>query len=135
MKFKKTSLFVTSALYAAGMANASATTQDTYTIKPIELSVEAVKARTQSVAAQDPSFMLEGNGLNVQMQPTKKFVREADVEGANQYIIRLKDAPAALYEGDAQGVGATKPLLPIKHLVRVKLTYVKTQLLLLTSVN
>lgn len=109
MNIKKSTLFVSAALYAASIANA-ATAEHTYTIKPIELGTETIKSRVQSVQATDHSSLLEGNGLNVHMQPSKKFIREEGIHGSNQYIIRLKDAPAALYEGDATGAGATKTL-------------------------
>jgi len=110
MKLRKSVLFVSAAIYAAGMANATAPHGKTYSVSKINLSSEAVKARTTQTLGQEDNSLLEGNGLNIKLSPQKKFVREADITGANTYIIRLKGAPAALYEGDAQGNGATKAL-------------------------
>jgi len=110
MKLRKAVLFVSAAIYAASAASATETKGKNYSLSKIELSNSAVQARMSHALEQDSSSLLEGNGLNVQLSPKRKFVREDDITGEHTYIIRFKDAPASLYEGDSQGNGATKAL-------------------------
>jgi len=110
MILRKSVLFVSAALYAAGMANATSSQGKTYSLQKINLSSIATQARMENSLEEKYSLLLEGNGLNVQLSSKRKFVREADITGAHTYIIRLKDSPAALYTGDSQGNGATSTL-------------------------
>lgn len=99
------------ALYSASIANAASTNHDAVTVKPLDLNTEAVIERSKRQDAQNQtSHLLNGFGQNVHLQPKTKFVPEDDLTGSHRYIIQFKDAPAALYEGDSSGSGATKHL-------------------------
>lgn len=112
MKILTIASVVATALYSAGIAaSVSGMGDNTYQIKPIKISPEAAKARVESSSQQmQPSHLLEGLGANIKLSPAVKFKPEDNISGRHNYIIQLKDAPAAMYTGDASGQGATKQL-------------------------
>ncbi|AOE50427.1 hypothetical protein KS2013_1718 [Kangiella sediminilitoris] len=119
MKIMTIASVVAAAVYSAGIAaTASAVgSSDTYQIKPINISPEAAKSRLESSAGQQPqSELLEGFGANLKLSPKVKFKPEEGISGVHNYIIQLKDAPAALYTGGTNGEGATKQLFSNKNL-------------------
>ncbi|WP_223668599.1 S8 family serine peptidase [Kangiella shandongensis] len=98
------------ALYSAGVANATAP-KDFVSIEPLDINSDLVIERSKRQANQNQtSHLLEGFGQNVHLQPKTKFIPEEGLTGSHRYIIQLKDAPAALYSGDASGQGGTKQL-------------------------
>ncbi len=112
MKIMTIASVVAAAVYSAGVAAAaSGVGGNTYQIKPINISPESAKARLETSENQaNPSHLLEGFGGNIKLTPKAKFNPEDNISGRHNYIIRLKDAPAALYTGGANGEGATKQL-------------------------
>ncbi|AKE52601.1 S8 family serine peptidase [Kangiella geojedonensis] len=111
MKILTIASVVATALYSAGIAATASGMGNTYQIKPINISPEAVKARVESSSQKaQPNHLLEGMGANIKLSPAVKFKPEDNISGRHNYIIQLKDAPAAMYTGDANGQGATKQL-------------------------
>lgn len=111
MKIMTIASVVAAAVYSAGVTAAvSGVGTNAYQIKPINISPEAAKARVESAQQTQSSPLLEGYGGNIKLSPKVKFKPEDSLSGRHNYIIQLKDAPAALYTGDANGQGATKQL-------------------------
>lgn len=99
------------ALYSAGIANAASTNSEVLTVKPLNINTEAVieRSKLQNTANQT-NHLLNGFGQNIHLQPKTKFIVEEGLTGSHRYIIQLKDAPAALYQGDSSGTGGTKEI-------------------------
>ncbi|WP_251357967.1 S8 family serine peptidase [Kangiella sp. TOML190] len=119
MKIKTIATVVAAAVYSAGMTAAAsdAIGKKDYQLEKIDISPLAVKARVEASKNQtqdSTDALLEGYGANVKLTPKRKFTAEKNLGGVHTYIIQLKDAPAALYTGDAKGQGATKHLFSNK---------------------
>lgn len=77
------------------------------TLKPVAITAEQLKKRQHRRTMQNNRQ--ENEGLNVALQPTKvKFVREADINGEQVYIVRLRQNPVSQYNGGIAGLAATK---------------------------
>ncbi|MFV8782955.1 S8 family serine peptidase [Microbulbifer sp. SA54] len=112
MKIKTLSSAIAAALYSLGAAQAvSAAGQEQAVLKSIDLSLPAYQ---EYKAQYQKSQVLENNGANIQLQNasnSQKFVREEGLSGAHKYFVRLKDMPAAVYDGGIEGLDSTRDLL------------------------
>ena len=110
MKLKAISVATLAALYSSGMyASISQGWQ------PINITAEKItqqqaqqKQKSQQFDALNPKLRHGAvNRVVKKLKPEDKFKFEADVTGRNVYIVQLKDAPIATYQGGVNGIPAT----------------------------
>ena len=96
MKLKHIVSAVAAAVYSAGALNAATLNGELAgQLEAVNINPERLKQLSKDV--NQPTTMLQNDGLNVQLNPRKsKFVEEADLHGEHIYIIQLIDAPVAV---------------------------------------
>ncbi|HEY8568167.1 S8 family serine peptidase [Microbulbifer sp.] len=112
MKIKTLSSAIAAALYSLGaMHSVHAAGQEKVVLKTLDLSQPAYQ---EYKAQYQKNQVLENNGANIQLQnasTNQKFFREEGLTGTHKYFVRLKDLPAAVYDGGVEGLASTKDLL------------------------
>ncbi|WOX04031.1 S8 family serine peptidase [Microbulbifer pacificus] len=112
MKIKTLSSAVAAALYSLGaMHSVHAAGQEKAELKTLDLSLPVYQ---EYKAQYQKNQVLENNGANIQLQNARtnqKFLREEGLTGTYKYFVRLKDLPAAVYDGGVDGLASTKDLL------------------------
>uniref|UniRef100_UPI0025E9F2DE protease inhibitor I9 family protein n=1 Tax=uncultured Microbulbifer sp. TaxID=348147 RepID=UPI0025E9F2DE len=112
MKIKTLSSAVAAALYSLGAVQAvSAAGQEQAVLKSLDLSLPVYQ---EYKAQYQKNQVLENGGANIQLQNasnSQKFFREEGLTGTHKYFVRLKDLPAAVYDGGIEGLDSTKDLL------------------------
>ncbi|MFY8274575.1 S8 family serine peptidase [Pseudoalteromonas sp. SSDWG2] len=110
MKLKAISAATLAALYSAGIA---ASVSQGW--QPLNISAEKIDIKKESIENKRKQFdslnpkLRQGatNRVFKKLKPEDKFTFEQDVTGTNVYIIQLKDAPIATYQGGVNGIPAT----------------------------
>ncbi|WP_462156858.1 S8 family serine peptidase [Pseudoalteromonas sp. GB56] len=110
MKLKAVSAATLAALYSAGIA---ASVSQGW--QPLNIPAHKLDARKDAIANKQQQFDLLNpkmrqsatNRVIKKRKPEEKFSFEQDVAGRNVYIIQLKDAPIATYQGGINGIDAT----------------------------
>ncbi|WOX04030.1 S8 family serine peptidase [Microbulbifer pacificus] len=112
MKIKTLSSAIAAALYSLGaMHSVHAAGQEKVVLKTLDLSQPVYQ---EYKAQYQKNQVLENNGANIQLQnasTNQKFFREEGLTGTHKYFVRLKDLPAAVYDGGVEGLASTKDLL------------------------
>ena len=110
----KTVVSVTAAILY-GMGTATAAMENPNALRGLDLPQEALEklqergSNIKNLSAAEQ--MLQGSQVNRQLfngKPRQKFVLEAGLQGEHTYIVRLKDAPVATYDGRLSGYGANE---------------------------
>lgn len=96
MKLKHIVSVVAAAVYSAGALNAATLNGELAgQLEAVNINPERLKQLSKDV--NQPTTMLQNDGLNVQLNPRKsKFVEEANLHGEHIYIVQLIDAPVAV---------------------------------------
>lgn len=113
MKKHKLASAVAAGLYGFLAAHAAATQAPTLNAdqKPTLQAVKIDQAllQKQQAARKKLNALQANDGLNVQMQPQKpQFKPEAGLTGEHVWIVRLRQAPVASYQGGLDGLPATQ---------------------------
>ncbi len=111
--FAKTALATLTAMYVASIGATTSQTVNNPALKveKIQFNSQAIAARmdAQKASFEEPS-LVQNNGQNVLIKPSKKFVAGPDDARTHTYLIRLRDTPAALHKTMQQD-GTQMPLL------------------------
>ena len=111
MKKHKLASAVAAGLYGILAAHAAATqapvgnAAEKPTLNAVQIDQQLL--RKQQAARKKLNALQANDGLNVQMQPQKpSFKTEAGLTGEHVWIVRLRQAPVASYQGATRSVAA-----------------------------
>lgn len=113
MKLKYLTVATLSALYSMSMAvtaDAGVTSTADAILQPLKIQDMKKYAQVQPKPPQTSVFHSTPGGVNQHLQPASsrnKFFAEAQHQGEDVYIVRLKDLPVATYDGRIKGYAAT----------------------------
>jgi len=120
----KITIAVTAALYAVTLATVANEGSDNFgkvtknQLLPLNMTMQQLKSNAKAKSApqskqlRNPSAVKRVTGVNQKidrMKAKRKFTPEADIKGVHTYIVRLKDQPVAVYNGNVKGLSATTP--------------------------